>query len=575
MVHVAALLLAALLAHAVRLRPRRVSPTLLVLALVLVGAAPVSAATGPLPGSSAWLRSNPAPSSPFGGGGMLPAGTGGSVLRRMFPQPHPYLHDPIGWIRDKLGENPLSYQGEICASVAEKRYTVVPACHGPGKSYIASRLIAWWVDVHEASDTRVIFTAPRWYQVDTIIGGELRELYARHPQLGQKLDGAGKLTKNGIAVGGGRKPADHDQFGFSGIHRTYVLAIGDEGCGLVENIVRGLRTILTGPHCRMLLIGNPDDPATEFQKACRPGSGFNVIPINALRTPNFTKDRVAPYPRVRLLMEEHGIPYSTEPVDDRVRATLVDPLWVDEAITAWGIGSAAFTSKVLGVFPKVSKDTLITPTMLNHALNRVDLSGMKKGQYGTDIARYGPDRTVVYRNRGGQVRFRFMCGQQSTDTTTGELRAILDETPDVPMVMDSVGIGGPVFDYLVAEGYALIGFGDKGSLKDSARFVDARSELYFTAREMFAKGLIDLDPDDELVDQLCAELQEHRYFHTRDGRIRVESKDELKKRLGRSPDLSDAFVYSLIDASADLSAFEDAAEHGPASVASEFIDRVM
>lgn len=538
----------------------------LTVAFVLVGAAPASAAVPRHVRASSLFSS---------GSAQLPAGTAQSALNYLYPKPHPYLHDPVGWIRDKLGEDPISYQGAICSSVGQNRYTVVPACHGPGKSYIASRLIAWWIDVHEASDTRVIFTAPRWYQVDTIIGGELRELYARHPELGQKLDGAGKLTKDGIAVGGGRKPADHDQFGFSGIHRTYVLAIGDEACGLVENIVRGLRTILTGPHCRMLLIGNPDDPATEFQKACKPGSGFHVIPINALMTPNFTKDRVAPYPRVRMLMEELGIPYSTENIDERVRATLVDPLWVDEAINAWGIGSAAFTSKVLGDFPIVSKDTLITPEMLRVALDEVELSGLKRGQLGADIARYGPDKSVVYRNRGGQVRFVFMCGQQSTDTTTGELREILDATPEIPMVIDSIGVGGPIFDYLLAEGYPMVAFGDKGSLQDSSRFVDARSELYFTAREMFAKRLIDLDPNDPNVDTLCNELQEHRYFHTRDGRIRVESKDEIKKRLGHSPDFADAFVYSLVDADADMSAFEQISAQGEASIASEFIDREM
>ncbi len=571
--HALIILSIVLLLDALRRYPGRALHALLIsITLVLLGATPAPAA------SNIARTAAPGVVGTTGlaqGAAALPAGVGNAALRRLFPEPHPYLHDPVGWIQDVLGEHPWSAQQDILRSVVANRRTAVPACHGPGKSYIASRLIAWWLCTHDPGDAFVVWTAPRWPQVNKIIGRELRKLAKRHPHLGIRVTQQCEVYIAGEEGGYGRKPADTDEHGFQGIHARYVLVVGDEATGLVETMLTGMSALLTNADCRMLLLGNPDDPASKFHDACRPGSGYNVIRISALTTPNFTKELVAPYPDVRLLMEEHGIPYSTEYVPDGVRVNLVDPLWVHEAMRDWGKGTATFTSKVLGVFPKVSKDTLITPAMITHALNHVDLSGMKKGQYGADIARYGPDRTVVYRNRGGQIRFRYMCGQQSTDTTAGELRVILDETPDVAMVMDSVGIGGPVFDFLIADGYALIGFGDKGSLKDSSRFVDARSELYFTAREMFSAGLIDLDPDDPHIELLTAELQEHRYFHTRDGRIRVESKDELKKRLGRSPDFSDAFVYSLIDADADLSAFEDAADQGPASISSEFTDRIM
>jgi hypothetical protein len=508
------------------------------------------------------------------GGQLLPAGTAESVMIRLFPKVDPYLDDPVAWIRDKLGEKPLSYQCDILLSLVNNNRTAVHACHGPGKSYIASRAIAWWIDTRPPHNTRVRWTAPSFAQVDEVIGGELRDLYQRHPHLGQRIDGDCNVFKDGVKVGGGRKPADHNPHGIQGTHRRYVLAIGDEACGLVENITNGLKAITTGPDCRELLIGNPDDPAMPFERACRPGSGYHVIRINALQVPTFTKEACAPYPDVIALMDELGIGYSTEWVDPRIVPSLVGPKWVHDALRDWGRSGSVFTAKVLGLFPEVSKDTLIPPALIRRAYD-TDLAGMKPGQFGTDVARYGNDYSVVYRNRGGQIRHVFICGQQSTDTTTGELRVILDEHPEIPMVVDSIGVGGPVFDFLLADGYPMVAFGDKGTLQDGTRFVDARSELYFTAREMFQRGLIDLDENDHHADALANELQEHRFFHTRDGRIRVESKDELKKRLGHSPDFADAFVYSLVDTNADMSLFERYAQDAPASVSSEFIDRIM
>lgn len=481
---------------------------------------------------------------------LFPPGTADAAVAFLFPKPHPYAHDPVGWVETVLGERPTTYQKDILGSLVDNRRTAVPSCHGPGKSWIASRAIAWWIDTHPVHQTRVVWTAPSWDQVDNVIGGELRELYAAHPELGQEIDGACQIRKDGVRVGRGRKPADHDKHGIQGTHRRWVLAIGDEACGLVENITNGLKAITTGEDCRELLIGNPDDPSMPFEKCCRPGSGYHVIRINALYTPNFTRERVAEYPDVAALMEELGVPYSEEWVPDPVRASLVSPKWVSDAIRDWGRGGTVFAAKVLGQFPAVSKDTLITPAMIRRAYE-VELAGMKRGQFGADIARYGSDYSVVYRNRGGVVRFKWRAGQQSTDTTTGELRMLMDLDRGVPMVMDSVGVGGPVFDFLLADEYPVVPFDGGSQAMDPARFVDARSELYFTAREMFMRDLIDLDPADPHAETLANELQEHRFFFTRDGRIRVESKDELRKakRLGHSPDFSDAFVYSLVDAS--------------------------
>jgi hypothetical protein len=62
------------------------------------------------------------------------------------------------------------------------------------------------------------------------------------------------------------------------------LVILDEACGILDQLWAATRGT-TNAECRILAIGNPDDPNTRFAKKCRPGSGWNVIKISAFDTP--------------------------------------------------------------------------------------------------------------------------------------------------------------------------------------------------------------------------------------------------------------------------------------------------
>src|SRR5690242_4982314 len=96
---------------------------------------------------------------------------------RMFDPPvvDPHIDDPAGWIETRLGEHPWSKQRDICASVVEHRRTAVKSCHDSGKSFIASRLADWWIDVHPPGEAFVVSTAPTYKQVHAILWEEIRK----------------------------------------------------------------------------------------------------------------------------------------------------------------------------------------------------------------------------------------------------------------------------------------------------------------------------------------------------------------------------------------------------------------
>jgi hypothetical protein len=80
------------------------------------------------------------------------------------------------------------------------------------------------------------------------------------------------------------------------------------------------------------------------------------------------------------------------------------------------------------------------------------------------------------------------------------------------------------------------------SARDKERFVGLRDELWWTLRERFERGEIDIDAADE---KLAAELVEIRYKPTSNGKIKVESKEEMAKRGVRSPNRADAVMLAF------------------------------
>jgi len=463
-------------------------------------------------------------------GGVLPLGTAEATLRYMFPEPAPYLGDPVLWVQERAGGFVWSKQIEILESVRDNKYTAVKACLGPGKSASAGLACGWWIDVHDFGSAFVVTTAPSWPQVQAILWREIRRLH-------RKAKLPGRITQNCVwhmsesevpgssadeeFVAMGRKPADYDEEAFQGIHARYILIVIDEACGVPEALWTAVLSLATNEHARVLAIGNPDDPSSYFATVCKPGSGWNVITISAFDTPNFTG----------------------EPIPDWLKDDLVHPDWVAERARDWGEESPIYVSKVLGEFPDVSDEFLFTPALLQRAYD-THLPGLSHGRYGVDIARMGRDKTVVYRNRGNVIRFVDQWSKTDTMKTVGKIRKHLDHYPTIiPATVDSIGVGAGVVDRLRELGLEAIGFQGSERAFRPEKYKNRRSEVYWEFSKGIEDGIYDLDPEDE---DLAAELTNIKYWIDSGGRIVVESKEDMRARGAKSPDRADAAVYSTI-----------------------------
>jgi len=196
---------------------------------------------------------------------------------------------------------------------------------------------------------------------------------------------------------------------------------------------------------------------------------------------------------------------------------------------------------------------LIKFEWVENARKNVERNPGKRG-LGVDVARYGDDdSTIAHREGNALVKLEHHHGL-SIDRTADIVMARINEGPvDANLVnIDVVGLGAGVVDNCRRDGFAVVEVQSGGraierdleETEDQSffKFKNLRSQLWWEFREGLRKGEICLDVDDpKLVEDLTAP----RYFISGDKVITVESKDEIKKRIGRSTDAGDAAVYAF------------------------------
>ena len=194
---------------------------------------------------------------------------------------NPYLiyeEDPVGFIEKGIGESLWTKQKEIVNSVRDNKRTAVPACHAPGKSHIAARIIAWWIAIHPVGTAQVVTTATTFRQVKNILWPHIRKLVKKTNLGGEVSQVEWKI--DGELVAFGFSPADTDETAVQGIHAPHLLVVVDEAGGLSQTLGVALESLMTGGHTRLLLLGNPptDNEDSWFERACN-SDLYNVIPI--------------------------------------------------------------------------------------------------------------------------------------------------------------------------------------------------------------------------------------------------------------------------------------------------------
>jgi hypothetical protein len=353
--------------------------------------------------------------------------------------------------------------------------------------------------------------------------------------------------------------------GFQGEHEAPILIVIEEGVGVPKYIWDAALGLMTHPECRLFVIGNPTDEATEFGTAAQSGK-YNVITISGLDHPNIAAELQClppPFPKAisltwlyeMLSNECERVEKATEDVFEFDALTEIHSALNGRPASGekWlYLPTASFQGRVLGEFPTQADQQVIPRSWLKF---QPVLKPEGMPQIGCDIARFGDDRTTVFTRQGPCAlncrELRKMDNlevESALKDAAGEVaRLVGTEAKRIKIKIDVTGgLGTGPYDHLRAEGYSVIAVNSSERAHDQEQYKNKRSELWFQVRHRARDKRLDLSRlRKDVRDRLERELSAPKYKSP--GQKVVEDKATMKARLGYSPDLADSCNLAYYD----------------------------
>ena len=453
--------------------------------------------------------------------------------------------DPEFFGKQILGIQLWEKQIQIASTVmnGELSRTAVKSSHGIGKSFVSAAVAMNFLFAFPNSI--VVTTAPTFRQVEKSIWKEIRNMHEHAAiNLGGKLANGKPLLEieKDRWYAFGFATVDGDKF--QGLHAEHILIIVDEAAGVEERIFEAIEGCMTSGNARLLLLGNPTSQSGTFRKAFT-DSSWNKFTVSAFDTPNFTHAGITiedmKYPNLLKKKLALGLPYPG----------LVNPQWVASKYKSWGPDSQLFKTRILGEFVDSGERGLIPLSWIEQGIERqkTNRESLVYGElvYGIDVAEFGRDSSLIVKRQGGYfkkpLRFVKLPIMEFTGKIVNERGS--EKIPVSTMFIDSIGVGTGVEGRLSELGVDTFRVIGGGKSSDPSKYYNIRSEMYWRLREALnpeGENPIGLPDDDELLE----ELANTTYSISSDGKIKLDSKEDIKHKIGRSPDLADAVAMTMI-----------------------------
>ncbi|MDD5343438.1 MAG: hypothetical protein PHW12_03345 [Smithella sp.] len=345
------------------------------------------------------------------------------------------------------------------------------------------------------------------------------------------------------------KAGDKDHEAWTGFHSPNIMVVVTEASGIEQETFDAIEGLLTG-NSKLLLIFNPVRTTGEAYQSTR-SPQYKKFKLSCLNAPNVRAKKV-------LIPGQVDYTWVSEKVDKW--ALKIDKAEVDESQFdfkfngEWYRPNDLFRVKVLGEFPKEAEGQLIPLSWVEMAVERWHNSKRNGDQLdlGVDVAGMGRDNTcLIYRYGMYTEKVRLLRADKSDTTHMTTAGIIKNELAyGGTAYIDTIGEGAGVYSRLTEQGVNAVSvkgsFGADGLNDETGEmeFINMRAYLHWCLRDMLNpqfKHNLCLPPDDELIQ----EITEPTYQVTSSGKIQIEAKEEIKKRLGRSPDKLDALLNTF------------------------------
>lgn len=462
-----------------------------------------------------------------------------------------YLYDPVGFARDCIdwraarADGLAPYQEASMRDLVEAHRLAIRAPHGTGKTGLGAVVVWWFALTRDAAriDWKVVTTAGAWRQLEKYLWPEIHK-WAKHirwgvvgrPEMKPGRDLLDMVIKG--RYGSAFAVASSDPALVEGAHADSLLFLYDESKAVVANVFDATEGAFSGardhglPEAFALAISTPGPPSGRFYEIHKRSPG-----LEDWRTRHIT-------------------------LEEAIAAGRIAREWAERRARQWGADSALYANRVLGEFHSGAEDSVLPLQWVEMAMERWqdwDDAGRPpnpgRAVYGVDVARGGADLTAVARRVHSVVEDLFTYNIADTAAIAHLVNHLMRHVQD-HAVVDIIGVGAGVGDILASPLDDGHGYGRSVTRYNAGRkstrvdrsgqlgFTNQRSALWWYMRESLDPAfepVLAIPPDDDLL----AELTAPTWDVTLNNKIKVESKDDLRERIGRSTDRADAVLQTL------------------------------
>lgn len=418
---------------------------------------------------------------------------------------------------------------------AETKRISIKSGQGVGKTAFSAIVFLWFLVCFPNS--RVVATAPTRQQLNDVLWAELEKWRQKSEMLKHLL----KWTKTYLYVNGREKRwfgvarASSKPENMQGFHEDNMLFIVDEASGVDEEVLEAIRGTLSGINNKLLFVGNPTKTTGMFYDShTSERSRWATLTVDSEKSPRTNKENI------RALIEKYGAESNVV----RVR--------------------------VHGLFPLAEDDVFIPISLIEQSVS-TDIKESEKPiilDIGVDVARFGDDKTVIGYRADGIVKFYKKRHGQDTMATANDVIMLGNVlrlkypkfSRQICIKIDDSGVGGGVTDRLrqlkslYPEQYSWmriipVNFGMR--IKNSSYYDDTTTYMMSVLKALISnkdeqgnpkKSELQLPNDNDLIGQLSV----RKYLLTDSGKLKVESKKDMKKRDLPSPDEADCVLLCCL-----------------------------
>lgn len=429
-------------------------------------------------------------------------------------------NNALYFVRKIIGAEPTEQQAQLLSEISKPgAHVSVRSGHGPGKTTGLAWLIIWFVSLYP--DSRVPCTAPTGHQLHDLLWPEVSKWHNKlHPFWRRNLViTADKIfvkdaPKTQYAVARTARPENPEAL--QGFHARNLLFLIDEASAVEETIFETAEGALSTPGARVIMASNPTRTEGYFYRSHNEERKYwSTLHFSSLES------------------------------------SLVANDYVEKMADRYGDDSNIYKVRVLGDFPEASEDVLIPLSWVEASISRDVEFPTSKRIAGLDVARFGDDATSLLIRQGGDIVYMDQWRNKDLMETVGKISSAYREGQFDAIQVDAIGLGSGVVDRLKEMNLPVYGVNVAEISAQQEKFNSLRDQLWWAARDFFENKQSRITPvpdnDQMLIDDLIGQLTSIRYSFTSNGKLKIESKEEIKKRGLESPNLADALCLTLAE----------------------------